>query len=176
MVRGAVRVTSPLHLLVLASAPPYPMTDGGRIAIFEPLQRLAGRGHSIDLLTFGDPAAVPEPLRQACGGVVLVPERPDRGLWKKRLASPFRRPPYLTTVYASQGMNAALRRQLATRRYDLVVLETLSMASYLPVVREYGLPVVLRAQNVESVLCAGQAEMARGLRRRHYRLQVPKLR
>jgi glycosyltransferase involved in cell wall biosynthesis len=171
-----VSCVHPLRVLVLASSPPFPLTDGARIAIFEPLRRLASRGHVIDLLSFGaaDDPGLPA-LRACCGEVVLVDERPLARLWARRAWSPVRRVPYLASLFWSPALAAEMRRLLAARAYDVVQVEALSMAAYVPIARAHGVPVVLRTQNVESALCARQAELARGLRRWHYRLQWPKL-
>lgn len=165
----------PLRLLVLASAPPYPLTDGARIAIFEPMRRLAARGHAVDLLAFGAPEGAHRDGLSCCGDVTLVDEQPAARPWSKRLASPLTRVPYLASLFWSARMAAALRARLAAHAYDLVQVESLNMAEYVPIARAQGLPVVLRAHNVESALCAQQADLARGPRRWHYRHQRPKL-
>lgn len=162
-------------MLVLASAAPYPLTDGARIAIFEPLRRLASRGHTMDLLSFGAADGPHAAALRACGDVTLVDEQPSARPWSTRVASPIARVPYLASLFWSPALAAALRRRLAARRYDLVQVESLSMAEYVPIARAAGVPVVLRAQNVESALCAQQAALAHGMRRWHYRHQLPKL-
>jgi sugar transferase (PEP-CTERM/EpsH1 system associated) len=163
-------------VLALASAPPFPLTDGARIAIFEPLRRLASRGHAIDLLSFGpaDDPSLPE-LRSWCREVILIADPSVAGVWATRLLSPMQRRPYLASRFWSPSFAREMRRMLVTRPYDLVQVEALSMADYMPLARAYGVPVVLKAQNVESDLCAQQADAARGVRRWHYRQQSAKL-
>ncbi len=54
-------------------------------------------------------------------------------------------------------------RLVAERRFDLVVAEQLQAAAATRPAREAGLPLLLRAQNVESALWSGAAKLASGL-------------
>lgn len=75
--------------------------------------------------------------------------------------------PYLAAKWDSPAVRAALRRELAGRTYDVVWINGLGMAYYLPLVRELlpGARVVLDQHNVESDRFAEFARRQRGLRR-----------
>jgi glycosyltransferase involved in cell wall biosynthesis len=75
--------------------------------------------------------------------------------------------PYLAAKWDSPAVRAALQHQLAGRTYDVVWINGLGMAYYLPLVREL-LPrahVVLDQHNVESDRFAEFARRQRGFRR-----------
>jgi glycosyltransferase involved in cell wall biosynthesis len=75
--------------------------------------------------------------------------------------------PYLAAKWDSPAVRAALRRELADRAYDVVWINGLGMAYYVPLVRELlpGARVVLDQHNVESDRFAEFARRQRGLRR-----------
>ncbi len=75
--------------------------------------------------------------------------------------------PYVAGKWDSPAVTRALRRELAGRAFDVVWINGLGMAYYLPLVREL-LPsarVVLDQHNVESDRFVGFARRQRGLRR-----------
>lgn len=75
--------------------------------------------------------------------------------------------PYMAAKWDSPAVRRALRRQLAGRTFDVVWINGLGMAHYLPLVRELlpGARVVLDQHNVESDRFAQFAARQRGLRR-----------
>jgi glycosyltransferase involved in cell wall biosynthesis len=75
--------------------------------------------------------------------------------------------PYLAGKWDSPAVRTALRRALAGRTYDVVWINGLGMAYYLPIIRELlpGARVVLDQHNVESERFAEFARRQRGLRR-----------
>jgi glycosyltransferase involved in cell wall biosynthesis len=83
--------------------------------------------------------------------------------------------PLQVVKYRSPGMRAMLRRLVAEQGYDLVHLDMLHLAEYLPLCG--GLPTVLMEHNVESVILARRADTERRWWARQYlRYQERKLR
>jgi polysaccharide biosynthesis protein PslH len=76
--------------------------------------------------------------------------------------------PYLAGKWDSPAVARALRRELAGREFDVIWVNGLGMAHYLPLIRELlpGARVVLDQHNVESDRFVGFARRQRGLRRR----------
>ena len=164
-----------LNLLVLTSNVPYPPTDGGRIAVFEPIRRLAERGHRITLLAFGSREAKDwSPLEQYCSLEVVGHDSANHIL--PAALNMMSQTPYTISKYKSSAMVARLRQRLASEAFDLVQVEHLHMGQYLPIIKEYGLPMLLRQQNVESVMTERFWRQARGLYRLYVGLQIAKLR
>lgn len=75
--------------------------------------------------------------------------------------------PYMAAKWDSPAVRTALRRVLAGRTFDVVWINGLGMAHYLPLIRELlpGTRVVLDQHNVESDRFAEFARRQRGLRR-----------
>lgn len=166
-----------MKILLVCPKVPYPATDGGRIAIYEPLRRLAARGHQITLLAptpqQADAADLAE-LERSCR-LELVPIDTRNRLLPAafNLLSPL---PYTIAKYDARPLRERLRTLLAAEQHDLVQIENLHMAAYQAIATEYGVPVVLRQQNVESQLAERYAHTQRGLRRLYARIHAAKLR
>jgi polysaccharide biosynthesis protein PslH len=149
-----------MKILFLATKPPWPPIDGGRLLMFTTLEDLAARGHRVTLV-----APTPDPpeqvalVRQALAPFcepILVPSRPKAplpALLRSRLGG---RP-----LSIERHRHAAVSRQVAAllerEDFDLLHGEQLQAFYAAEAAFERGLPVVLRAQNVESDLWRGTA-------------------
>jgi hypothetical protein len=126
-----------MRLLFLTGQVPYPPHAGGALRTYGLIDGLHAAGYTIDLLTFTEPDQpnpAETPLAGLCDQIVTVPA-PKRGMLT-RLRE------LLTTPYAdmarrfySSEFQAKLRTQLALVQYDLVQIESLEMAAYLPAIR-----------------------------------------
>jgi polysaccharide biosynthesis protein PslH len=146
-----------MKLLFLAPKIPWPATDGGRIAIYEPLRHLAARGHQVCFLGFGtqseaDSLCTRAGLHWARG---ISQDTTSRLL--PAALSFFTASPYTASKYESPAMRAALREAFQFDRFDLVQLENTHMAHYLGDIRRAGVPSVLRLHNIESLLASRYA-------------------
>lgn len=167
-----------LRLLILTPKPPFPPIDGGRIAVYEPLRRLAARGHRITLLTFRPPGQDEASLAQlaALCRVESVPHdtrtRP-MGLIRNLFSSL----PYNVAKYCSPLMTQKLREVLASEPFDVAHLEQVHMAGYRAITQgQWGIPTVLRQENIESHLAQRYWRTQTGLRRVYARLLAARLR
>jgi sugar transferase (PEP-CTERM/EpsH1 system associated) len=164
-----------LKLLLVTTKLPYPPTDGGRILVFQSVKGLAARGHRIVMLCFG---AGQSPdiaqLQRLCQ--VQVVNHDTRTRPAAALRSLFSPLPYTISKYNASVMQERIHHVLAEQQFDLVHLEHLHMAHYAAVVKRHGLPVLLREQNVESLLTARFARGTSKLERLYSRLQSGKMR
>ena len=165
-----------LRVLYLTSKLPYPPTDGGRIAVWELIKRLAERGHYVTLCCFSSETNQQSvsPLEQFCHVELIHHDTHNRLI--PALLNIFLPIPYTISKYYSKRMVEAVSSLLVSYQFDLVHIEPLHMAHYLPIAKAFSLPVILREQNVESLLIERFSREARGLQRFYARLQVPKLR
>ncbi len=166
-----------MHILVISTKIPYPPTDGGRIAIYEPLRQLAKRGHDISLLALSAMPVDPEAasvLSQYCHLEVIEHDTRNHLISAVcNLASPV---PYTISKYLSQKMCKRIRSLLSTRKYDLAHLENLHTAGYRSIVAdEFHLPTLLRQQNVESSLAWRYSQTQTGPRKWYGSIQAAKL-
>jgi glycosyltransferase involved in cell wall biosynthesis len=152
-------------LLVVATKPPWPPIDGGRLLLALTLEGLAAAGCRVTLVASSlDGAPAGERLRAWCEPV-LVPARSVSlalALARSRLGSA----PLALARHAQPAVRREVERRLATERFDLVHVEQLQALPQAEPALRRGVPVVLRAQNVESDLWTATASRTPGWRGR----------
>jgi hypothetical protein len=163
-----------LKVLVAATKAPWPPIDGGRILLWQMLEGLAAAGHHVTLVAPVDPArfdlaAVAEALAGCCTPR-LVPAAPAPPL-SALLRAVRRGMPLSIARHALPAVRLEVEKSLAAERFDILHAEQLQAA--LP--KAPGLPVVLRAQNVESDLWREAARRSRGWRGRLLRIEAGRL-
>ncbi len=153
------------RMLFICQTLPYPPDGGVNIRTFNILKILANR-FDIDALFFfrraerSSTAAVVAGLDglRSFAKVAAFPipqeHRRTRLVWD-HLRSVGRHEPYTRYTYESGRFHRALRECVTAVRYDLVHVDSLDLAAYLPLVRH--LPVVLTHHNVESELLKRRA-------------------
>lgn len=143
-----------MRLLWIATKPPVPPIDGGRLVAWTTLQALAEAGVEITLvapLPPGEDAAAIEGELAAVCHPRLVRTAP-RGRVPALLRSVLGARPYAVVRHTLPAVAREVERLVASERFDAVHAEQLhAFAQAEPALRA-GLPVVLRAQNVESDL------------------------
>ena len=143
-----------MKVLFLTPRVPYPLDAGTSFRNFRLLQS-AAREHEVHLLSFADrPLRTDhlEVLQSVCRRVELrpVPPHPAYRRLTRTLSSPL---PDMAYRRWSPGFADALRGLLAEERYDLVQVEGIEMARYLPVVGSgKGTRRVFSEHNVEYLL------------------------
>ena len=164
------------RLLWLGQTLPYPPDGGVHIRIYHVL-RLLSRTFDITALSFYRRAERPTPAEITAGVRGLAPFArveafpiPDE-FSHARLAWDHARSllsgrAYTWYTYESRVFAAALERLLARERFDLVQIDSLDLAAYLPMLRE--LPVVCVHHNVESALLRRRAAAERSAAMRWY--------
>jgi len=135
-----------LKILVLSPFLPYPLSQGGKIRIFNIVKQLS-RSHLITLVAIVDNRtdAQTSILQNFCEDIIVV-ERPAR-LWPDRLRFLLGRYPYNVIRYESRALKEELNRLRKLRKFDLVQIEFSMMWQYAGIFK--GIPVVLDAHNIE---------------------------
>ncbi len=156
---------SPLNVLVVATKSPWPPVDGGRFLLLNTLQGLAAAGCRPTLVAPVDPAAfdlaeVARELAPWCEPA-LVPAAPLPALAALLRAAGR---PLSIARHSLPAVREEVERRLSAGRFDLVHAEQLQALPQAEPAFARVLPVVLRAQNVESDLWAATARRGRGLR------------
>lgn len=154
-----------MNLLFVATKAPWPPIDGGRLLLARTLEALAALGHRATLVApveVGvDRAAVAEALAPCCRPrlVTAPPRRPLATLayaWA-------RSEPFSIVRHALPPVRNEVERALSEERFDLIHAEQLqALPQALGAAAPRGLPVVLRAQNVESDLWFASAHRREG--------------
>jgi hypothetical protein len=156
---------SPLNVLVVATKSPWPPVDGGRLLLLNTLQGLAALGCRPTLVAPVDPGAfalaeVARELASWCAPA-LVPAAPLSAVAALLRAAGR---PLSIARHSLPAVREEVERRLAAGRFDLVHAEQLQALPQAEPAFAYGVPVVLRAQNVESDLWTATARRGRGLR------------
>ncbi len=147
-----------MRLLVVATKCPWPPIDGGRLLLLRTLDGLAAEGVRATLVAPLDPrrhelAAATAALDRCCEPE-LVAARPA-GTASTLLRSIGRRLPLTIARHTLPAVRRRVEALLAARPFDVVHAEQLqALPQVWQAARARGLPVVLRAQNVESALWA----------------------
>jgi glycosyltransferase involved in cell wall biosynthesis len=141
-----------LKILFIATRIPSPLTDGGQICLFNTIKYLALRGHRITLLTYGsDRFSDLKPLHEVCDLRLVNKSTKDSLLGG--FLNLFSDVPYKISKYISEDLCTELIRTLQSDRFDIVHVEQLHVAQYGQLCRQLSnLPIVLREENVESVI------------------------
>ena len=154
-----------MNVLVVATKSPWPPVDGGRFLLLNTLQALARAGCRLTLAAPVDPARfdLGEAARELAPWCAprLVPAPPLRPALAL-LRSPGA--PLSVAHHSLSAVHREVERLLTTERFDLVHAEQLQALPQTEPAFARGIPVILRAQNVESDLWAEAARRGRGLR------------
>lgn len=88
----------------------------------------------------------------------------------------FSKTPYSTVWFKSEQMSQALEKYIADNNYDLIHIDTIGLAQYLPVLANLNVPVVLDHHNIESHMMLRRAQKTSNpLKRFYFHLEGKKL-
>lgn len=154
-----------MKILVVATKAPWPPIDGGRFLLRNTLAALSAAGHRPVLVAPVDPArfdlaAVRAELAGCCEPR-LVPAEPGRPL-PSALRAGLSGLPLSVARHALPAVRREVERCLTEERFDILHAEQLQALPQTAPARSQGIPVVLRAQNVESDLWAETARRSAG--------------
>jgi glycosyltransferase involved in cell wall biosynthesis len=166
-----------MRILWVATKAPWPPADGGRLVAAVTLEALRASGHEPTVVApvrprDGDLAAAAA-RREGRKSLVLVPTARPSLAWAA-LRGSLGRLPITIRRHALPEVRRAVVGLLEQERFDLAHAEQLQALGALVEAERRGLPIVLRAQNVESELWRGASRSApvlgRFLRREAKRL------
>jgi polysaccharide biosynthesis protein PslH len=152
-----------MNVLMICNKSPWPLKEGGPIAMSMVIDGLLRAGHRVRVLAVNshkykvDPALIPEEFKQKTG-IELV----DVDLRVKPFAAflnLFTGRSYHVDRFDTAGFRNTLIRILKSESFDVVQLETLFVCPYLPTIRKYSTAkVILRAHNIEHLIWERLAE------------------
>jgi hypothetical protein len=165
-----------VNVLVVATKAPWPAIDGGRFLLLNTLEALAADGCRLTLVAPVDPgrfdlSEVARELSSFCTPALVpaAPLSPAAALLRATGA------PQSIARHSLPAVRAEVERRLAAERFDLVHAEQLQALPQAEPAFARQIPVVLRAQNVESDLWAATARRGKGLRGALLRREARKL-
>ncbi len=141
-----------MKILQICPRIPYPLHDGGAIAMFNVTKHLALRGHQIKVIAFGTEEQTSlADLQQYCE--LSIVKHKTRNNWFDALVNLGSRIPFTVSKYHTELMFHRLSEEFASSPVDIVQIEFLHMAAYGVFLKErYKVPIVLRAHNVDSTI------------------------
>lgn len=170
-------MAAPLNILIVATKPPWPPVDGGRVVVLNTVDALAAAGHRITLVAPIDPAADRGAARDALAGrcrAELVPALPP-GMLAAALSALLRGRPLTVERHRLRAVADRVRRLIASERFDLVQAEQLQAVAQAAPAAAHGIPLIYRAHNIESVLWSFAASFGRAPARALLRWEARRL-
>ena len=172
----AGRAERPLAL-VLTPRFPWPLDDGGRIALWQVLWS-AAQAYRVVLVSLVTPGTENDPLPARLTElnleVIRIPHRPLHvvlAAWQGMIG-PW---PYTLARYRNRSLDATLRHLVETRNPAFALVNNLHLATYVDALGN--VPMILREQNVEHVWMQRYAShLGRGARGWYARVQAQRLR
>lgn len=173
--------SSKLKILVLLNRIPYPLNDGGAIGAYNFLKGYAEAGCEVTMLAMNTARHYVEAdnIKEVLGGfgkghAVYVDNRIKPFCALKNL---FAGSSYITDRFVSKEYDDALIRLLKSNTYDVVHVDGIPPASYIPTIRKYShAKVSMRAHNVEYVIWKRIAEKeSNPLKKWYLKLQSERL-
>lgn len=152
-----------MKILVVATKSPWPPVDGGRLLLKSTLEGLAARGHRLTLVApraagrRSEPNLRPQLEATGCSAH-LVPIATRSHLTSLVLSLAARRPLSIDR-HGHRVVRREVERLVLRESWDLVHVEQLQALSQARPARTRGIPLVLRAQNVESELWGAAARL-----------------
>jgi hypothetical protein len=140
------------RILWVATKPPAPPTDGGRLVALETLRALAAAGHVITVVAPAAPGTADDARRAAASFDVALEavETSPRSWTTAAVAALVRGLPATIVRHDHPALAARVDALLSARTFDVVHAEQLQAFTASAPARRHGVPVVLRTQNVES--------------------------
>lgn len=169
-----------MKILQLCKKFPYPLKDGESIAITYMARAFDELGSHVTLLAMNtskhwfDPANLPETFDHY--RAIHTVDIDNRLKPAAALSSLFSARSYHIERFENQVFEEKLIALLQQERFDIIQLETLYLAPYLPVIRQYSsAPVALRAHNVEHEIWERVAANSRPVKRWYLNAITPRL-
>lgn len=134
-----------MNILILSPFFPYPLTQGGKIVIFNIVKYLS-KGNKVTLACLSESAVADYgPLQEYCEEIVVIERRPQQV--RDLAAFLTGDEPFNSVRYRSDAFTKALRELIQRKSFDVVQIEFTLMWQYAPIFK--GIPVTLDAHNIE---------------------------
>jgi glycosyltransferase involved in cell wall biosynthesis len=145
----------PMKILQIANKVPYPPKDGGSIATLSMTMGFRALGHEVSVLAMSTTKHpvnlydIPEGLRNDIHFEIVDVDtriRPAHAAWNML----FSRLPYNAERFITKEFSNRLKHLLSEVEYDVIQLEGLYLAPYVPLIREHSDALLsMRAHNIE---------------------------
>ena len=167
-----------MRILLVATKTPWPPIDGGRLVLLNTIDGLQDAGHRVTLIApvdgrFLDSDLVRQNLEGRCEA--HLPPVTTRGALSSLLRAEVSRTPVTIIRHSLEPVRQMVERVVAEQKFDVVHAEQQQAFAGSEPARQAGLPVVLRAQNVESALWTFAARYRSPFLKGFFRREAAKL-
>ncbi len=162
-----------MKILLLCNKSPWPLHEGGPIAMYAMISGLIKAGHQVKVLAANtnkytvDPASIPESFVQSTGiefATIDLSIRPMGALYHYLKGQS-----YHVARFRTLSFESSLVRILKQEEFDVIQVEMLYMTVYLDIIRKYSrAKVILRAHNIEHLIWQRLASNSRNPLKKHY--------
>lgn len=145
-------MVSPSKVLVITPRLPWPLNDGGSIAMHQSLVTLNALGYDVTLLSINpEKHFVTEHALNQYAKVSSVSIDTTPNIWKALANYFFQSTPYPVIRFLHPEFSALIIKTLRENDFQFIQLETLFVTPYLDVIRHNTkAPIIFRAHNAES--------------------------
>ncbi len=170
--------TRRMRILLVATKTPWPPIDGGRLVLLNTIDGLQDAGHQVTLIApvdgrYLDVDLVRKNLEGRCEA--HLPPATTRGALWSLVRAEMSRTPVTIIRHSLEPVRRTVERVVAEQNFDIVHAEQQQAFAGSRPARRTGLPVVLRAQNVESVLWTYAARYRSPFLKGFFRREAAKL-
>jgi glycosyltransferase involved in cell wall biosynthesis len=163
-----------MEILQICLKPPYPPKDGGSIAMNNITQGLMDAGHKVQVISVNTPKhfvdinTLPEWYRTQTNikfGFIDTEVKMLSALQNLL----FSKRSYNLSRFENKDFEQLIIAVLAEKDFDIVLLESVFLKSYVPVIRMHSkAKIVLRAHNVEFMIWERMAKQEKSFLKKHY--------
>jgi polysaccharide biosynthesis protein PslH len=145
---------SRLKILQIAPKVPFPLDNGGKIAIYGITNYLSERNHQIDFVTYRKDSDYNYSFRELSkiSNPYILDVQTDNSVMEA-FFNLFSKVPYNVAKYYTSVLKNFLENYFKTNKPDIIHVDNVHLAWIIDIIREYtDCPAVLRQQNVEMLI------------------------
>lgn len=162
-----------MKILQLCYKPPYPPSDGGSMGMHSLTTGLLNNNHKVKIIAFNS-------YKHPCSLDKLPKDYVEKTRFETifidlrinlfdALYSLITNKSYHAKRFISKKMSSRLKTLLKDEEFDIIQLESIFLASYIPIIRKHSnAKLVLRAPNVEHLIWERTAEGSKNLLKKIY--------
>ncbi len=158
-----------MKILQIANKVPYPPRDGGSIATFAMTKGFRELGHEVTVLAMSTSkhpvmvSDIPQEIREKIR-FLLVDVNTQLDPWRATRNLFFSRLPYNAERFVSRDFSQRLQYLLSEEVFDVIQLEGLYLAPYVPRIRKYSKALLsMRSHNIEHEIWERSVKQRTGL-------------
>lgn len=158
-----------MKILAILFRVPFPLKDGGAIALYNLVKGLSEQGHELTILSYNTTKHYVNPLPQEITslGKVITVDIDNRIKPIKALLNLFGSQSYHVERFITDEFSKTLQEILEKETFDVIHFDGLFTSMYLETAKKYAskTPCALRQHNVEHQIWERVAEGAKGLKK-----------